>query len=237
MTSPRARSDGEAAAPPLETPAWSAVAQLGSLVSEVPTWSARDQGLYWADCYAPALRRTDLATGETQGFPLPERLGSFAFRDGGALVALESGLFDLRFDTGALTKRFDAPYGAGDLHFNDGRADPAGRFIVGSSQDPDLQPTGRGAFYRVDANGIAPIVDGITSANGVAFSPDGRTLYLGESREFVIYAYDYDPATGSASRPSRWGAGAADRPVRQRTRSVCAASLMRAISTDTFNRR
>lgn len=38
--------------------------------------------------------------------------------------------------------------------------------------------------------------DGFKLANGLDFSPDGRTLYFADSAERRIYAYDYDVATG-----------------------------------------
>ena len=37
------------------------------------------------------------------------------------------------------------------------------------------------------------------TSNGLAFSPDGRTLYFSDTPRFVIYRLDYDPATGAAT--------------------------------------
>ena len=63
----------------------------------------------------------------------------------------------------------------------------------------------------------------MTTSNGLAFSPDGRTLYFSDTPRFVIYRYDYDSglrlrrrririavyspnfeANGYGSWPSRW---------------------------------
>jgi len=38
------------------------------------------------------------------------------------------------------------------------------------------------------------------TSNGLAFSPDGRTLYFSDTPRFVIYRYDYDPDTGEATK-------------------------------------
>jgi sugar lactone lactonase YvrE len=38
---------------------------------------------------------------------------------------------------------------------------------------------------------------GLIVSNGLAWSPDGRTLYHSDSRGAVIYAYDHDPNSGA----------------------------------------
>jgi sugar lactone lactonase YvrE len=42
------------------------------------------------------------------------------------------------------------------------------------------------------------ITDGLLTSNGLAFSPDGRTLYHSDTPRFVVWRWDYDPATGAA---------------------------------------
>ena len=37
---------------------------------------------------------------------------------------------------------------------------------------------------------------GIGSSNGLAFSPDGRTMYFADSQGGYVWAFDFDPATG-----------------------------------------
>jgi L-arabinonolactonase len=55
-----------------------------------------------------------------------------------------------------------------------------------------------GALYRVDPDlGVHRMDVGITLSNGIAWSPDDRTMYYCDSRPGRIYAYDYDLATGT----------------------------------------
>ncbi|AUW57024.1 gluconolactonase [Sphingobium sp. SCG-1] len=183
-----------------EDPHWKLVTFTNAVVSEVPIWSPSDRSVYWADLYSPALQRTNIDTGTTSTFPVPDRLGSFGLREGGALLAMKSGIYDLDFASGSIIKRLEPPYDKNEMHFNDGRTDSAGRFIVGANQDPTDTVRGRGHYYRIDGTGLTPIISGITTANGTAFSPDGRTMYTAETRDFVIYAYDYDPETGTPTR-------------------------------------
>ena len=44
------------------------------------------------------------------------------------------------------------------------------------------------------------MAEGITVSNGLAFSPDGRTLWWADTKAHVLYAFDLDPAEGSLSR-------------------------------------
>ena len=50
-----------------------------------------------------------------------------------------------------------------------------------------------GALYRVDTDGVATRVEtGVVVSNGIAFSPDGRTLYFTDTRRYTSFAYDLD---------------------------------------------
>lgn len=60
-----------------------------------------------------------------------------------------------------------------------------------------------GKLYRYDGAGLsAPLVDGLIVQNGLAWSPDGRTMYLSDSHPSsrLIWAFDYDPDSGTPSR-------------------------------------
>jgi hypothetical protein len=41
---------------------------------------------------------------------------------------------------------------------------------------------------------------GITVSNGLAFSPDGRTLYWSDTTAHTVHAFDFDPLEGALSR-------------------------------------
>ena len=46
---------------------------------------------------------------------------------------------------------------------------------------------------------LTPVIAGIAVANGLAFSPDGRTLYAANSPSRMVEAWDLDPASGAVS--------------------------------------
>ncbi len=184
-------------------------------LGECPVWAADEQVLYWADINAPALHRFDPATGRNTAMPMPSAIGCFALRTrGGFVVALRDGVWLARAD-GALQRMLAAaPYDPDHHRFNDGRTDPRGRFFAGTMNERrDAQS---GALYRLDDDGSAlrQVVEGVTISNGLAWSPDGRTMYHSDTPAHVIRAYDYDVATGTPSRPRVFAAwtGETDRP-------------------------
>ena len=165
------------------------------LLGEGPVWCAREQGLYWVDIRAPAVRRL-AADGTVTNWAMPEQVGSLALREkGGILVALKSALSVFDPASGAITKLADAPGHHAGLRFNDGKCDRQGRFWVGTmwAEAPGIT----GYLYRLDGSGCTQILDGIGIPNSLCWSPDGRTMYFSDSPKRVIWAFPYDPATGA----------------------------------------
>ena len=78
------------------------------------------------------------------------------------------------------------------------RSNRQGRFIAGSLDNELRQPAG--TLYRLDPDFSLNVLDReIICSNGPCFSPDGKTLYFSDTPRQIIYAYDYDHATGEAS--------------------------------------
>jgi sugar lactone lactonase YvrE len=115
-------------------------------------------------------------------------------------LALKSGLHRFDLKSGAMSPIASPEAGIPGNRLNDGRCDRQGRFWVGSMADPVDPSTPRGALYRLDASlTCTKIAESYFVSNGLAFSPDGRTLYHSDSYPAVrtIWAWDLDPATGA----------------------------------------
>jgi sugar lactone lactonase YvrE len=172
------------------------VLDIRASLGECPVWSGREQVLYWVDINAPSLNRFDPATGRNVAMPMPESIGCFGLRrDGGFVVALRGG-FWLADPGGKLTRKVsDAPYDPAHHRFNDGRCDPQGRFLAGYMNEK--RDASSAALVRLDPDFTQTrIVAGMTISNGLAFSPDGRTMYHTDTPTRVIHAYEYDGASG-----------------------------------------
>jgi sugar lactone lactonase YvrE len=107
----------------------------------------------------------------------------------------------------------EAPYDPSHHRFNDGRADRAGRFWVGTMNE--RRDAASGALYCLDEYfALRRAVDGITISNGLAWSPDQRTMYHADTPARAINAYAFDAATGTlgARREFAHFDGETDRP-------------------------
>ena len=166
-------------------------------------WDADDRALWWVDIKAGLVHRYDPSSGENASFDWGEPVACLARRDaGGLVVGTASGIHLFDPDTGARDLLADPEPGLTGNRFNDGTTDPQGRFWAGTMRDDGSPPERRGRFYRVDAyHDVTGWFDPVFTTNGLAFSPDGRVMYLADTNRDVrtIWACDYDLETGTPS--------------------------------------
>ena len=198
------------------TPAspFTCVLDIRASLGECPLWSIPERVLYWVDINAPSLNRFDPATGRNVAMPMPAAIGSYALRAGGGfVVALRDGLW-LADASGNLERNVAMPpYDPARYRFNDGRCDPGGRFVVGSMNE--ARDADDAALYRLDTDfKLVRLFGNLTISNGLAWSPDGRTMYHADTPTRTVRAYDYDPESGTSANGrtfARWH-GETERP-------------------------
>jgi sugar lactone lactonase YvrE len=116
---------------------------------------------------------------------------------GGAVIAVARG-FVYEDEAGALTAG-PTLWADARVHMNDGACDPDGRFYCGS-MSLDRQPGGA-SLYRLDADhSVRVAVAGVTTSNGLDWSPDGSLAYYVDTATGRIDVFDYDRATGLSGR-------------------------------------
>lgn len=175
------------------------VANTRDVLGEVPRWHERERALYWIDALKPAIHRLDPATATIESWTPPEKLGSFApSASGGLIIAGRNGF--ARYDprSGAFARIADPENRAAENILNDGRCDARGRFWAGSMTKTMERASGR--LYRVVQGRVDALDDGIWVANGVAWSPDGTTMYFADSHARTIFAYAYDVDDGTLGK-------------------------------------
>ena len=174
---------------------------------ESPVWHVAEQALYWVDIPARKLCRWLAATGQVTTWLAPEMLACIASCGPGTnwVAGLETGVFELqthadgRLHSRLLEKVTHARIG---MRFNDGRCDRQGRFLAGTMVRDMALGSGAGCVYGYEKeSGLKKLLSGLITPNGLAFSPDGRTMYLSDSHPSVqmIWAFDYDTASGTPS--------------------------------------
>ncbi|UUZ63940.1 SMP-30/gluconolactonase/LRE family protein [Polaromonas sp. P1-6] len=182
---------------------------------ESPVWHVAEQALYWVDIPARKLCRWALATGQVSVWLAPEMLACIApLGNTGAWIAgTESGVFQLepQADGPLGFKRLAAvSHALPGMRFNDGRCDRQGRFLAGTMLMNMAAGACTGCVYSYQNNSenddkkggeLTQLLDGFITPNGMAFSPDGRTMYLSDSHPSVqsVWAFDYDIETGTPS--------------------------------------
>jgi len=174
-------------------------------LGEGPLWDVDEQRLYWIDSMNGLIFRATADGRGLERWTLPSNIGSLALRkQGGAVVALESGLNLFDFRTGRAEPVAHPEEGKDHVRLNDGKVDRQGRFIVGSLDmamfSPTPPPEARGRLYRLDTDLRLTVLDtNIGCANGPCWSPDDKIFYFADTFAGKIYAYDWDAKTGTPS--------------------------------------
>jgi sugar lactone lactonase YvrE len=180
---------------------WQTVVSEPEQLGESPFWHPGEQRLYWVDIEQKQIRRLDPDGGSVESWAMPTNPGCIAPAVGGGLViALRDGIYRARTWGGPVDLLVCAPYDPATTRFNDGKADPVGRFWAGSMYEPKGEP--KAALYSIELSAGAPPVletkaGQATVANGLAWSPDTRTIYWADTSTHAVYAWDWD-AQGNA---------------------------------------
>ncbi|MDH5340662.1 MAG: SMP-30/gluconolactonase/LRE family protein [Rubrivivax sp.] len=170
-----------------------------SQLGESPFWHPDEAALYWCDIPGRKLNRWHPGRAEHRQWAMDTEPGSMAPLAGGhLLVAMRDGLWRFDPDSGEREALAEPPYAPAFERFNDGKADPQGRFWAGTIFEP--RTAAAAALYRYAGGRIARMAGDATVGNGLAWSPDGRTMYWSDTSAHCVRAYDFDPADGSLSR-------------------------------------
>ena len=169
-----------------------------TILGEAPFWHVGEAALYWVDIDGKAVLRYDPTSGARTVFPQDHEIGCIIPKKAGGFVAgMDVGLAHLSSDL-TTVEVFAAPeYDMPRTRFNDGQCDRRGRFWVASADRIETEPLG--AIYRVNGYGeVSCVISDIIVGNGLAWSPDNRTMYFADTGRGTIYALDYDVETGNA---------------------------------------
>jgi sugar lactone lactonase YvrE len=182
-------------------------------VGESPVWDGVRGCLWWVDIPGKALWCWNSQTGQARHWPTPEQTGCIALAAGSH--ALPHGQWIAAMETGVarLTPQDDGSLGSewithvvhpqAGMRFNDGRCDRQGRLRAGTMVADMSLAARSGNLYGLDGSDDGPALrhlqGGLVTPNGMAFSPDGRTMYLSDSHPSVqvVWAFDYDLETGT----------------------------------------
>ena len=165
-------------------------------VAEIAAWDPVTRRLLFADIDGKRINALTIDTGAHQTWDFPETVGSSACA--GRLVCRPAPPRRAVRSDVRCPHRPDTEVGEPLTNrFNDGKVGPDGAFWVGTLDGNSPRQT-TASLYRVTADGrITEETGGCQNSNGLAWSPDGRTMYHSDSTAGFIEAWDFDPATGA----------------------------------------
>jgi sugar lactone lactonase YvrE len=175
-------------------------------VGESPVWDGAGNRLLWSDNTTDEIHAIEIGSRKRQVWHFGDLIGSFGLTRHGCLIVAAGNHIDI-FDpaTGKTERLADVAFPKGVAKLNDGKVGPDGAFWVGSmaEREPNRHPVA--SLYRVTAEGRVEekIAGGIKVSNGLAWSPDARTMFHSDSRGGWIDAWDFDPATGTIGNRRR----------------------------------
>jgi sugar lactone lactonase YvrE len=189
--------------------AWTTVVAPPDQLGESPFWHPEEQRLYWVDIPARQLRRARADGSQQQSWVMTSEPGCIApARSGGLVIALRDGVYRARDWGGALSLLAPAAHDTATTRFNDGKADPMGRFWAGTIYEP--RDARKAELHSFDLRGTAGgggralvrrMAGDAVTANGLAWSPDATTLYWTDTPNHVIRAWHWDAERNELSQP------------------------------------
>ncbi|QFQ88845.1 helix-turn-helix domain-containing protein [Paracoccus kondratievae] len=162
-----------------------------TLLGKTPRWSERDNLLYLADVMGPAVLACDMEAGNTWTVTKPDMGVLCGLKsDGGLLFADGTGLHLVSRENSQELVQI-LPRGLVDSRFNNCGIDPSGGYWL-TSMSVRARP-GEGAILRVSDAGVSVAKEGLSVPSGLAWNPDGKTIYVVESARRLILRADFDP--------------------------------------------
>jgi sugar lactone lactonase YvrE len=180
---------------PSSYPGWQTLGKPTYALGESPFWHPHEQALYWIDIVGKQILRSQPDTHSVQAWAMPSEPGCIApCASGGLVIALRHGVFRAHNWGGPLEHLLTLPYDTASVRANDGKCDAQGRFWVGTVDESKSQRAG--ALFSIDCRSASPVVqqmagDALT-ANGLAWSLAGDTLYWADTPSHVVHAWDYN---------------------------------------------
>lgn len=185
------------------------LAPTGDVCGEGVVWHAAHDAVYWTDINRFLIHRLNLADSSVRTWLFEEPVTALALTDRddvlavvlGSCVILWEPASDARHEPLFRLDRWPT------VRFNDARPDPRGSLWIGSMRNnvnadgsPGEVGGQDGALVRFDPNGESTCYrEKIGISNTLAWSPDRRHFYSGDTLANVIRVYDYDSSAGTIS--------------------------------------
>lgn len=183
------------------------VAPTGDVCGEGAVWHAADRAVYWTDINRFLVHRFTPADHSVRSWFFDEPVTALTLTNRPEVLAVVLGSRVILWEP-ATDVRHNPVFhldGWPKVRLNDARADPRGALWLGSMRNNVNSDGSAGAaggqdgeLCRLDPDGRVTVWRrNIGIANTLAWSPDRRRFYFGDTLANAVRVYDYDPATGA----------------------------------------
>jgi len=170
-------------------------------LAEGPFWF--QDRFWWVDIEAGLLHSVEVEGGVQVSYEMGERIGvAVPIDERRFLVGLQSGVGVFDRETGAVEIHATPEKHIPTNRFNDGKCDPAGRFVGGTLSM--VGEKGASSLYSFDERlAHRKIFGPVSISNGLAWSADGGTMYYIDSLVSEIMSFPYNVETGEIGEKTR----------------------------------
>jgi len=163
-------------------------------LGEGPAWDEKTQTLYWVD-----ILQKKIYAGTELLAELDDLIGCLApCKNGNLILGKRASFVDFDIATSQQTVLASLRESATN-RMNDGKCDPAGRFLAGTMDMNEKEASG--SLYSFDGKQAIRLLDGIRISNGLAWSPNHKIFYYIDTPTREVKAFDYDVSTGQIANP------------------------------------
>ncbi|GAB2488242.1 SMP-30/gluconolactonase/LRE family protein [Alkalibacterium psychrotolerans] len=170
----------------------------GSNLLEGPVWDEVNSLLYFVSIPDEIIYCFDPDTTEVRTYRTDGPVGAAVLDEDGMLLSAEkNGLVQIDPETGERSTWLH-PNTDERMRYNDGKMDPAGRFLIGT-MGAEQVIEGAASLYSVKGESYRELLSDLSIANGLGWSEDGNTFYHIDTPTKKVKQFDYDLETGNIS--------------------------------------
>lgn len=185
------------------------VAATGDVCGEGAVWHPAHHAVYWTDINRFLIHRLNPEDSSVRTWLFDEPVTALALTDRDDVLAVVLGSQVILWEPASDRCR-DPVFRLDEwpkVRLNDARCDPRGSLWIGSMRNnvnadgSSSEGGGKdGILIRVDPDAkVTCWRKGVGISNTLAWSPDCRHFYFGDTLSNVIWVYDYDLSTGTIS--------------------------------------
>ncbi|XP_020372861.2 regucalcin-like [Rhincodon typus] len=173
-------------------------------VGESPTWEEKHGTLLYVDITEQNVYRWHPDSNQVEKVHVDAPVGSVVpWSSGGYVLAIGKRFAFLDWEKKKVTDIAQIDNKKTNVRFNDGKVDPAGRFLAGTmatETQPGEFERHQGALYTLQTNrSVVKQFDQVDISNGLDWSLDHKIFYYIDSLSFTVDAFDYNLQTGKIS--------------------------------------